>query len=236
METFSIKNNRPGEPAAIFKGIAVREGSRIQIGGTDDSTFGAASVPLSAELQAALGGSGVLKNASVMKSPADFTFLAVENIEGDKKGAVLVHINVTPSDGDSIDITEAKIKSYRCILQGHPSFFGGTCDLCNVEYTRDDTADTFTHPTFGQWVSYGEYFHTQVKEIGEGTRIVDGKGSHKELLLIMKPGARIRIALVRDGKAVSEQVLVRTHTELDFAAPGYTYLASELDESSAAYV
>lgn len=238
MEVFKVERDKPGGPVTITKGLAVAEVGRVALGSTDGAALGAEThVPLSEALRDALGGRTLVENASVMRAPAGLKMVAKENVEKDREGAVLVLISVAPPDGHTTVLTRAEISTARCHSRGTTDTQARVCAECGLAYEAED-GGVFRHPQSGMRSYYNEHLPHQIVEVGEGPHLAAGKQSHKDLLAIMLPGARLRIATVKEdgGAVVEERVLVRTHTELGFATPGGFYLASELAEAHAEYV
>jgi hypothetical protein len=237
MEVFSVKRENPGGPVTITRGLAVTEGGRIVLGSTDGAALGSEPhIPLSDALSGALGGRGLVENASVMRSPTSLKLLAKENVEKDRAGAVLVLVSVAPPEGHATVLTRAELAISRCHSRGTTDTKARTCDECGIAYA-EECSGTFRHPQSGMRSFYNEHLPYQIVEVGEGPHVTAGRQTHKDLLAIMEPGARLRIAAVKnDGRVVEERVLVRTDTELGFAAAGGFYLASELAEAHAEYI
>jgi hypothetical protein len=242
MEIFNVHNKQPGGPVFIERGLAVTGGKHITLGSTDNQTVGnETNVPFSTALQETLGVGGEqarLTHASVMRSATSLKFLAKESIAGDKEGAVLVRICVSPAEGQTVVLTKAEVSTSRCYHRGNTDSAPKTCDDCSTAYVEEQPGSgTFRHPNRGDRHYFAEHLPHQVSQIGEGAHLSVGRQTHKELLAVLEPGARLRIAtLAEDKRVVEERVLVRTHTELDFARDGDVYLASELCETNAAYV
>ena len=118
MEAFTISSSNQGGAPEITKGIAIMNRNRIALGSIDMEVIGTEHLPLSKELQDTLSDERTLTNASVMRSPTSIKFLAVENLEQDKAGAVLVRINIAPPDGKTTIITKAETTTQKCSYQG----------------------------------------------------------------------------------------------------------------------
>lgn len=237
MEGFTISSSKQGGAPEITRGITVMNRNRIALGSIDMEVIGTEHLPLSEELQNALNDERTLTNASVMRSPTSIKFLAVENIEKDKAGAVLVRINVAPPEGQTTIITKAETSTQKCSFQGWKNPEPKSCESCQLEYVPEDSDSTgFIHPNSGHTRTYSEHLPHHVKVVSEAPHLNEGHLTHKEMVVILEPGARLRVATMAGVNVVSEHVLVRTHTELAFAAPGEIYLASELKEANAAYL
>lgn len=238
MHTFTVKNPNPGSPAGVFHGIFTAERTRVSLGGIDKGPSGATHVPLSRKLQQELPEDRHIAAASVMRSATDLKFIAVENAMNDNAGAALVLINVEPAagPGKTVDITGVELHTQKCPGRGWTNAEPKSCEHCGMEYVKETPdAQAFSHPQAGHVNYHRQHLSHHIKIVGEGSHIRDKEMTHRELLVIMEPGARVRIAMMEGTRTVSEQVLVRTHTELDFAQPGDIYLASELSEENAAY-
>lgn len=238
MEAFTVRENRNGGQPIITRGIIVSGRNRVSLGSIDREVFGIEHVPLSIDLQQKIGEDELIANASVMRAPTGLKFLATEKIEGDKAGAVLVRISVAPPDGHMTELTKPEITTQNCSYRGWTNNEPKVCEGCGLEYAEEkgNVPGPFKHPAAGHVQLYSEHLTHNIKTIGHSPHINKGHQTHNEMLLIMEPGARIRIAIMKDKQLVAEHVLVRTHTELAFALPGDIYLPSELAEANAAYV
>lgn len=237
METYTVRNPNPGSPAGVYRGIFSTDRTRISLGGIDGGPAGATHIPLSLNLQNALPEDLHIAAASVMRSSTDLKFIAVEKAENENAGAALVLINVAPPEGKTLVITNTEINTHNCHGRGNTSVDPTVCQDCGKEYVKlTEDASVFTHPQSGHISYYRPHLCHRVKFVGEGSHIVARDMTHREMLVIMEPGARIRLATMDGNKTVAEQILVRTHTELSFAPAGNIYLASELSEEHAAYL
>lgn len=241
MEAFTVTAAEPGKPPLIRKGIRLSPEKRVTLGRLETKEP-QATIPLSHALARSLPeGTTTVSNASVMRSGTELTFLATENVASDPSCAVLVMISVPPAPGGKTVITRAEISTSRCHYRGLSAQEEKACEECGTVYAPDPqtsaaASPSYRHPQSGHRRYYNEHLSHHVRTVAEASHLEAGHETHKDLLVVMTPGARVRIALITGGRPAEEFVLVRTHTELGFAHPGSVYLENELSEEHAAYI